>query len=179
MTKLLQPFVSQFDGKSTLTTTEFIQIFEKYDKNGKIIMIWKITSENTGKRLWCNLFILMYQNWTPLQMFYWDLFSRAVTLKNSPGKLPLLIFLSRKEACPMKSTSSTKSLSSFNYRRNIHVVLGLSLIIFKNLCLLVIINVVVSWWLFVVFPTLFKDVRLWGSNFILKSIRHKCSSGIF
>ena len=39
MAKLLQPFVSQFDGKSTLTATEFIQIFEKYDENGKIIMI--------------------------------------------------------------------------------------------------------------------------------------------
>ena len=38
MVKLLQPFVSQFDGKSTLTATEFIQQFEKYDKNGKIIM---------------------------------------------------------------------------------------------------------------------------------------------
>ena len=44
MAKLLQPFVSQFDGKSTLTAAEFIQQFEKYDKNGKIT-IWKISSE--------------------------------------------------------------------------------------------------------------------------------------
>ena len=72
MAKLLQPFVSQFDGKSTLTAAEFIQQFEKFDKNGKIIMIWKISSEQ--ENVYDGIHFLMYQNWTPLQMFYCDFF---------------------------------------------------------------------------------------------------------
>ena len=43
MEKVLQPFVSYFNGKSKLKSAEFIKIFCIYDRDGKMILYFLIT----------------------------------------------------------------------------------------------------------------------------------------
>ena len=43
MEKVLQPFVSYFNGKSKLESAEFIKIFCIYDRDGKMILYFLIT----------------------------------------------------------------------------------------------------------------------------------------
>ena len=36
----MKPFVTKFHGKTKLTSTEFMAIFRKYDKDGELFFVW-------------------------------------------------------------------------------------------------------------------------------------------
>lgn len=41
----LKPFVTKFHGKAQLTSTEFMEVFRKYDRDGKFVLVRVHTSK--------------------------------------------------------------------------------------------------------------------------------------
>ena len=39
----MKPFVTKFHGKTQLTSTEFMEVFRKYDKDGKLFKFCRIS----------------------------------------------------------------------------------------------------------------------------------------